>query len=1228
MNTKRGMAQLLGRLGLCALVGVSLLGLPQLTQASPGCQALNVSGSLGPYQYVQLLTNDQQVNAGDAVTLTTSGSAYYGGSWLQMVDNGGTVSGTESGSGAGADNLESNESSGTITYSITCTSVGATVSSVSPAFGTSGTTVILSGSGLWGTTAVSFGGIPATNISTSYGSGGAAQVTVTAPNGAGSVPISVTTDAGTFSGGTFTFTPPTANPVSAAVSYNSSNNPITLNISGNATSVAIGTTPAHGTARASGTSITYTPAGGYSGPDSFTYSASNAAGMSAPAMVAITVNPPPAPTVVAVSATTQYNTATNINLTSEISGAEISAVTVASGPSHGTASVSGNTVTYTPASTFYGGTDSFTYTATNPGGTSLPATVTITVGQPGAPTAAAASATTPYNTAASINLASAIAGVDITAVNIAGSPSHGTVSVSGETVTYTPSSTFYGGTDSFTYTATNPTGTSAPATVTVTVGQPGVPTAAAASATTPYNTVAGINLASAIAGVDITAVNIAGSPSHGTVSVSGETVTYTPSSTFYGGTDSFTYTATNPSGTSMPATVTVAVGHPAIPTVAAASATTPYDTATSINLTSAITGVDVTALNIASSPSHGTVSVSGETVTYTPSSTFYGGTDSFTYTAINPSGHSAPATITVTVTPLSVPNAAPLSVVTSKGTNVLIDASAEANSTQPLTGAHVATQPTHGTATASGEQILYTPAAGFVGTDTFGYQLSNHFGASTPGTITVTVTAAGTPAGLSRTVTTQAGSPVSVNLASVASGTYVSSALLGLSPASAGNASVSQPATLTFTPTSTFHGLVQITAVLIASNGQSQIEDVLVLVNNQPDPSRNPDVLGLVEAQAMQAERFAQDQLSNIQSRLDSLHDGNGTASFSNNLSISMNGKSLQAPTGAGANGLQASNAGASSFPGQRSGMGASESMDGAPAFADQSSQGHASAPAPQASSGLGTWVDGTANFGAFDAYRQAAGFDSDTIAVNTGVDQRIGEHALIGISVGYNHDNSEVANDGTRSVAKGYSAALYGSYQPTAHMYVDGVVGGGGLSFDSSRYAADSQTDLIGHRNGDQWFASLTAGYEYHAGTWTMSPYGRFAWSVSSLNSFSETGDVTDALTYGAQTLRTSQAIAGFRASGKIPFGDVLFMPHVRLELGHGFQGTTDTTLSYAFVPSAGSWNVLANPYSANGASLLGAFGGDFQIRNDLQITTEYQYILMPHSHDQGIQLGLHKQF
>ncbi|MGH7234142.1 MAG: Ig-like domain-containing protein, partial [Candidatus Saccharimonadales bacterium] len=54
------------------------------------------------------------------------------------------------------------------------------------------------------------------------------------------------------------------------------------------------------------------------------------------------------------------------------------------GPNHGTTRVSGETVTYTPSTGFYGN-DSFKYTATNPGGTSYQAYVYIDVGQPPAP---------------------------------------------------------------------------------------------------------------------------------------------------------------------------------------------------------------------------------------------------------------------------------------------------------------------------------------------------------------------------------------------------------------------------------------------------------------------------------------------------------------------------------------------------------------------------------------------------------------------------------------------------------------------------------------------------------------------------------------------------------------------------------------------------------------------------------------------------------------------------
>jgi hypothetical protein len=86
--------------------------------------------------------------------------------------------------------------------------------------------------------------------------------------------------------------PPTVSDVSAFVDYGSSDNPIALAITGDATGVAVATQAAHGTATANGTAITYTPNAGYAGPDSFTYTASSANGTSAPATVSLTVSTP------------------------------------------------------------------------------------------------------------------------------------------------------------------------------------------------------------------------------------------------------------------------------------------------------------------------------------------------------------------------------------------------------------------------------------------------------------------------------------------------------------------------------------------------------------------------------------------------------------------------------------------------------------------------------------------------------------------------------------------------------------------------------------------------------------------------------------------------------------------------------------------------------------------------------------------------------------------------
>jgi uncharacterized protein YhjY with autotransporter beta-barrel domain len=682
------------------------------------------------------------------------------------------------------------------------------------------------------------------------------------------------------------------------------------------------------------------------------------------------------------------------------------------------------------------------------------------------------------------------------------------------------------------------------------------------------------------------------------------------------------------------ATLAVTISNPPPPTVTNANATTNYNTAATINLSSSITGIDVTSVAIAKAPQHGAVTVSGESVTYTPASTFYGGTDSFTYTATNPGGTSSPATVTIAIAPLSVPVAAGHTVATTTGTAVLIEAAEGANGPQPFVSVGVATQPSHGSASANGEQITYTPTKGFVGTDTFTYVVSNNFGQSQPANITVTVTAAGKTTGYTKTVMTTPGTPISVNLGSIAPGTYTGSSVLGLSPGSAGNVSLSQPTTLTFTPIGSFTGLVQITTVLTSANGNTETVDVLVVVTKQLDPSKNPDVLGLVNAQTNEAEMFAQSQLDNIRGRLESLHDGSGSL-FSNTLSFTVDGKAFNGSAGANGNATPGQTtggpSGAAGWPQMsgfgRPGMGAADALDGTPssqsAPAVSTSKGNAKGP-----QGLGVWIGGTANFGTFDAYRQAAGFDSDNIAVTAGVDQRIGSSGVLGMSIGYDHDNSDISNDGTHSIAQGYSAALYGSIAPSANTYIDGVLGGGGLSFDSQRYGGNNGDYLLGHRNGDQWFASLTGGYEYKWNSWLLSPYGSLQWSMSRLNSYSETGDVTEALTYGSEVVRTSQAILGLRAGTEYKESWGVLIPHMRLEFGHDFQGTTDTTLSYAFIPSAGSWNVLSNPYSANGNSAQLGFGSDLRLWSGWLITTEYDYLVQPHAHDQMIRFGVKKNW
>ncbi|MFZ3005439.1 MAG: IPT/TIG domain-containing protein [Phenylobacterium sp.] len=217
-------------------------------------------------------------------------------------------------------------------------------------------------------------------------------------------------------------------------------------------------------------SLIYTRNSGYSGPDAFLYAAVGPGGQSPSARVVI--GSLPAPTANPDAALVGSGKSTVIAVTANDAG-EFDSIAIDATASHGTASVSGLSVTYAAPSGF-SGTDSFTYTLTGPGGVSLPAKVTVTVqppavagpgvtvavlaGQPATVELTTGATGGPFTGAAVVSINPAESGTAVIQ-----SPASGRYAL-----TYT-SGPGFSGTAVVQYTISNATSVSSPSTVTVIV---------------------------------------------------------------------------------------------------------------------------------------------------------------------------------------------------------------------------------------------------------------------------------------------------------------------------------------------------------------------------------------------------------------------------------------------------------------------------------------------------------------------------------------------------------------------------------------------------------------------------------------------------------------------------------------------------------------------------------------------------------------------------------------
>lgn len=562
---------------------------------------------------------------------------------------------------------------------------------------------------------------------------------------------------------------------------------------------ALATAPTNGTVVVNpGGSYVYTPTKGFSGTDTFTYTLTDANGVTSTGTVTVAVAPKAVDDTVTVVAGGNAHVDGPGVLGNDL-GTGLSAAIV-TGPQHGTASIAPNgEFDHTPTPGF-SGTDTVTYQVTDAAGRTATATVTITV----KPVAVDDEATTPNGTTVTTPASAGLLANDLgTGLRVTdhGTPAHGTVTVDPDgTWSYTPDAGT-SGTDSFEYRVTDAAGQTATARAWVVVGDLAMADRGTATAGRDLTVPAKDGLLSNDRGTGLTAA-LDGTPRHGDVTVAKDgSYVYTPTKGF-SGTDSFTYTATDAENQTSTGIVTIVVLPDAVDDTTSTKAGTPVTVAAPGVLGNDL-GTDLRA-ELVEAPAHGTATIAaGGTISYTPADGF-SGTDQLTYRATDASGGSDVATVTIHVGPIVVDDSPAGGTTADQPLVVDADHGVLANDKGTGLTAVVTDQPKAGTVTMAPDgSYTYTPKPGTSGKDSFGYEVTDGNGQTGTGIVTIVVSPKAAP----DVATVVAGDRVTVAAPGVL-GNDVGTGLTvtAATPAAHGTVTIAPDGTVDYTPAPGFSG--------------------------------------------------------------------------------------------------------------------------------------------------------------------------------------------------------------------------------------------------------------------------------------------------------------------------------------------------------------------------------------------------------------------------------------
>lgn len=589
--------------------------------------------------------------------------------------------------------------------------------------------------------------------------------------------------------------------------------------------------PAHGVLNGTPPSLTYVPAAQYVGSDSFDFRVMDSAGATGVATVQVLVtgvNQPPS--AVPLAATVPEDGSVAIKLAgTDPDGDSLTFATATTGMLGILTGTPPNLV-YRPPTNYFGA-DSFEYAVSDGDRISARVVVSISVTSVNdAPTAKAQAVRVGEDGSLPIVLSGTDAdGPSPIAYSIARAPANGTLSGTPPAVTYQPKPNFFGS-DSFDFRVADGAGAAAVARVDVTVDPVNDrPVANAITVTVPRNGVGTIVLSGSDVENSTLAYIMNSQPASGALSGTPPNLTYRPAQNF-SGSDSFTYSTSDGSLTSVSATVSIQVlsGNTA-PTATSVTLTSPEDSSLPIVLKGVDAENDPLSFSIVTGPANGALTGTPPNVRYLPK-TDYSGLDSFTFRVADNQGSSSVGTVQIQVESVNdSPVATPQSLTVPKNgvvSFVLAGTDVEGSALSFAVGDPTA----HGVLSGTPPNLTYRPNSGYSGPDSFEFAVSDGDRVSNRIRVPITVTPGNTaPVALAQSVSAQEDVPLPITLQGQdVDGDALTYAVVG----QPGNGSLSgTPPNLVYLGATNYFGPDSFTFRVSDGEGTSGVATVLIAVD-------------------------------------------------------------------------------------------------------------------------------------------------------------------------------------------------------------------------------------------------------------------------------------------------------------------------------------------------------------------------------------------------------------